>query len=223
MPNPIEAAWAYQAATASLQRSLFVAVRRLWKSLPTDPYAARDALIDRGGVLAARYGEGAVGVAAEFFETATGLRASPAEVDLGDRVEGSVRWAVGDLFDGNPAVAQKKFLGAMQRHALQPGRDTLFESADRRGVVFGRVPQGDACAWCLMIASRGFTYTSAKNAGQGRDFHDFCECLIVPSTTRDLPAEYDPDKLYELYKDVHEGGDTGADVARKMRQFYGFS
>lgn len=223
MPNPIEAAWAYQAATAKVQQSLFVAVRRLWKSLPVDPYAARDALIDRGTVLAERYGQAAVGVASEFFEAATGLRATPVDVDLSEQVEGSVRWAAGDLFEGNPQAAQKKFTGAMQRHALQPGRDTVFESANKRGVLFARVPQGDACSWCLMLASRGFAYTSARHAGEGNQWHDFCSCHIAVSTAKDLPAEYDPEKLYELYRDVHEGGDTGSDVARKMREFYGFS
>lgn len=223
MPNPIAAAWAYQAATAKLQRSLFVAVRKLWRALPADPYAARDALIEQGTQLAERYGHAAVGVAAEFFETATGLAAKPAGVDLSDQVEGSVRWAVGDLFEGNPAEAQKKFTGAMQRHAQQPGRDTLFEGAHKRGVTFARIPQGDTCSWCLMLASRGFIYTTARNAGDGRVFHDWCDCLIVPATATDLPPEYDPDKLYELYKDVHAGGDTGAMVARKMRELYGFA
>lgn len=223
MPNPIEAAWAYQAGTAKLQRSLFVAVRKLWKVLPADPYAARDALIEQGTQLAERYGEAAVGLAADFFEAATGLPATPADVDLAEQVEGSARWAAGDLFAGNPSAAQKKFTGAMQRHAMQPGRDTLFDGAHKRGVLFARIPQGDTCAWCLMLASRGFAYTSARNAGDGRRFHDFDDCLIVPSTADDLPPEYDPEKLYELYKDVHTGGDTGADVARKMREFYGFS
>lgn len=195
MPNPIEAAWAYQAATAKVQQSLFVAVRRLWKSLPADPYAARDALIDRGTVLAERYGQAAVGVASEFFEAATGLRATPVDVSLSEQVEGSTRWAAGDLFDGNPQAAQKKFTGAMQRHALQPGRDTVFESANKRGVLFARIPQGDACSWCLMLASRGFAYTSARHAGEGNQWHDFC---VVPGTrVSGPPAEVGMRRPYE--------------------------
>ncbi|NDO78265.1 hypothetical protein GKZ75_08520 [Kocuria indica] len=223
MPNPIEAAWAYQAATAKIQRSLFVAVRRLWKSLPVDPYAARDALIEQGTALAERYGQAAVGVASEFFEAATGLRATPVDVDLSEQVEGSARWSAGDLFAGNPQAAQKKFTGAMQRHALQPGRDTLFESSNKRGVRFARVPVGDTCTWCLMLASRGFVYTSARHAGQGNEWHDWCDCFILASQSKDIPVDYDPEALYEMYLNAHDSGDTGSDVARKMRQLYGFS
>lgn len=195
MPNPIEAAWAYQAGTAKLQRSLFVAVRKLWKVLPADPYAARDALIEQGTQLAERYGEAAVGLAADFFEAATGLPATPADVDLAEQVEGSARWAAGDLFAGNPSAAQKKFTGAMQRHAMQPGRDTLFDGAHKRGVLFARIPQGDTCAWCLMLASRGFAYTSARHAGEGNRWHDWC---VVPGTrVSGPPAEVGMRRRYE--------------------------
>lgn len=223
MPNPIQAAWAYMAASEKLQAALFQSIRKLWWGLPPDPTNARDFLIDQAQILAARYGDASVGLAAEFFEAATGLTTRVPGFDLSEAVEGSVRWAAGDLFEGNSAEAQKKFRGAMQRHAKQPGRDLLFDNSDRRGVTFARVPVGDTCSWCLMLASRGFVYTSAKNAGEMRQFHDWDDCLIVPSDAKDLPPEYDPEKLYDLYSNVYESQMTGSQVAAAMRRAYGFS
>lgn len=223
MASPIQAAWAYMAASDRLQASLFTSIRRLWFELPEAPEEARDVLVSQAQTLAKHYGDAAVGLAAEFFEAATGLTTRVPDYDLSDAVEGSVRWAAGDLFAGNPAEAQKKFRGAMQRHAKQPGRDLLYENADRRGVTFARIPEGDACSWCLMLASRGFIYTSARHAGEGNRWHDFCSCVVAPSTAKDLPPEYDPEKLYELYNNVHESQMTGSQVAKAMRKAYGFS
>lgn len=223
MGSPIQAAWAYMAASDRLQASLFTSIRKLWFGLPNAPEEARDVLVSQAQTLARYYGDAAVGLAAEFFEAATGLTTRVPGYDLTDAVEGSARWAAGDLFTGDPAEAQKKFRGAMQRHAKQPGRDLLHDNADRRGVRFARVPVGDTCSWCLMLASRGFIYTSSRHAGEGNRWHDWCDCMIVPSTEKDLPAEYDPEKLYELYNNVHESQMTGSQVAKAMREAYGLS
>ena len=223
MASPIQAAWAYMAASERLQASLFTSIRRLWFELPEDPGEARDVLVSQAQTLAKYYGDAAVGLAAEFFEAATGLTTRVPDYDLTEAVEGSARWAAGDLFSGDPVEAQKKFRGAMQRHAKQPGRDLLFDNADRRGVTFARIPVGDTCSWCLMLASRGFIYSSARHAGEGNRWHDWCDCVIAPSTEKDLPPEYDPEKLYEIYKNVHESQMTGTQVAKAMRKAYGFS
>lgn len=223
MGSPIQAAWSYMAASERLQASLFTSIRKLWFELPEAPEEARDVLVSQAQTLAKHYGDAAVGLAAEFFEAATGLTTRVPDYDLSDAVEGSARWAAGDLFAGNPADAQKKFRGAMQRHAKQPGRDLLYDNADRRGVTFARIPVGDTCSWCLMLASRGFIYTSARNAGEARRFHDWDDCIILPSTSKDIPVEYDPEKLYEIYNNVHESQMTGSQVAKAMRKAYGFS
>lgn len=195
MASPIQAAWAYMAASDRLQASLFTSIRKLWFELPEAPEEARDVLVSQAQTLAKYYGDAAVGLAAEFFEAATGLATRVPDFDLSEAVEGSARWAAGDLFSGDPAAAQKKFRGSMQRHAKQPGRDLLYDNADRRGVTFARIPVGDTCSWCLMLASRGFVYSSARHAGEGNRWHDWC---VVPGTrVSGPPAEVGMRRRYE--------------------------
>lgn len=87
------------------------------------------------------------------------------------------------------------------------------------------------CQFCLMLASRGFVYHSAKTAGEFAHYHSDCRCKVVAgfpemifyykngvkvSRGVDPTVEgYDPDSLYNEYKasmdsNIHRS--LGADV-----------
>lgn len=70
----------------------------------------------------------------------------------------------------------------------------------RTGISWARVPVGDkTCAWCVMLASRGYWYTSeqtAKYRWDGRKFHLGCDCVVVPDT-RPVDIEGYDVKAYE--------------------------
>jgi hypothetical protein len=70
--------------------------------------------------------------------------------------------------------------GAVSRHMLAGGRDTVILSAaeDRSARGWERVLSGDPCEFCLMLAGRGAVY-SADTA----DFraHDHCACAAAPA------------------------------------------
>lgn len=75
---------------------------------------------------------------------------------------------------------------------------------DKADVKFARVPAGtETCAFCIMLASRGFVYRSAKTAGEGDHWHAHCDCRIVPSFGADpsIVEGYDSEGLYRRYKD----------------------
>ncbi|KAB5606677.1 hypothetical protein [Bifidobacterium jacchi] len=58
------------------------------------------------------------------------------------------------------------------------------------------------CAFCIMLASRGFVYSSAEAAGGDmNDYHNDCDCEPIPSWDGKNPKieGYDPDRLYERY------------------------
>jgi hypothetical protein len=84
----------------------------------------------------------------------------------------------------DPRRAARRATAAAQRHALNGGRELVAESirADRRAVGWLRVPNAGACAFCLMLASRGpvfksetaATYTS--KGGKADPYHDGCHC-----------------------------------------------
>ena len=65
---------------------------------------------------------------------------------------------------------------------------------------WARVPRGETCEFCLMLASRGFAYTSEKTAGREMQYHSDCDCRIVPSWGKQTLKGYDPDGLYARYK-----------------------
>lgn len=72
---------------------------------------------------------------------------------------------------------------------------------------FARVPRGaKTCAFCTILASRGWVYKSEESAGALFNFHPYCDCLIVPYWGQHPPeiAGYDPDKFYGYYQDAVE-------------------
>lgn len=70
--------------------------------------------------------------------------------------------------------------------AYDAARKTTARNADRdheRGMRYARVPTGkETCGWCVMLASRGFVYTSRQNAGDNGRFNYFHAHCVVPET-----------------------------------------
>lgn len=83
-----------------------------------------------------------------------------------------------------PEEARKAALvrtsGAVTRHVLQGGRDTLLESiaADPQSLGWARVTDAAPCAFCALLAGRGPVYKTEHTA----EFqaHDHCACLVEP-------------------------------------------
>lgn len=69
---------------------------------------------------------------------------------------------------------------------------------------WARVPSGtETCQFCLMLASRGFAYTSEKSASENSDgghYHPGCDCRMVVSFNGSDIEGYDPDDLYRQWK-----------------------
>lgn len=76
--------------------------------------------------------------------------------------------------------ALARMSGAVARHVLNGGRDTIMGSvaADPRALGWYRVTDGNPCAFCLTLASRGAVYKTEDSA----DFlaHDACGCGAQP-------------------------------------------
>lgn len=92
-------------------------------------------------------------------------------------------------------------LGTRTKNAM---RQTIKNNAvrDPAYVAYARVPRGaKTCAFCTMLASRGFVYASAKTAGEEDKYHHDCDCMIVPSwDAKQAKLEgYDPDGYFEQY------------------------
>lgn len=211
---------------------------RFWARLDlTSPDAARDALLAYVPALVSTYGEVASTIAADWYETARAqqvrsrkrfsvLTVSP-ETDAA--AIGSVRYAAGHLYTDSPADALPVLSGAVQRHIAGVGRRTIGENARRDPARphYARIPQGPkTCAWCELLASRGFVYGSEALAGaDGHEFHDDCDCQIVTDWSGDPAiAGYHPDVLYARYAEARDhpelGGNDDRTIAAAMRRLH---
>lgn len=83
-----------------------------------------------------------------------------------------------------PGDARKSSLvrvsGAVTRHVLEGGRDTILQSvaADEHALGWARITDGDPCAFCLTLASRGAVYKTQESASF--EAHDHCGCSVMP-------------------------------------------
>lgn len=175
-------------------------------------------------ILVEEYGNVAATVAGDWYEEI--YRELPRISNLSNeqRSRARARWAIGSAFKGDVDGA----LGALEIVASelvrQFGRDTVVQSSRYNGRMFARVPTGaETCAWCLMLASRGFAYHSESAAKPMTQSHyGTCDCEVVPYDGQ-IPGGYEPDALYEKYSSVHSKGDTAEQVAAKLRAKYGIN
>ncbi|MCF2705822.1 EndoU domain-containing protein [Arcanobacterium haemolyticum] len=89
---------------------------------------------------------------------------------------------------------------------------------------WARVPTGaTTCAFCLMLASRGFAYTSEESAGREMQYHSDCDCKIIPSWGKQVLKGYDPDRFAEMYEAAKQAAGAGAgyrSVLAKLRRLH---
>ena len=99
-----------------------------------------------------------------------------------------------------------KLEGPAQRLVRQAQRAAIDESARRDPsprVRVARIPMGaETCAFCLVLASRGYVYRSEESAGDGNRYHDFCDCEqdVSFDATPEPPEGYDIGDYYARYE-----------------------
>lgn len=163
---------ANQALVALAQRDL----ADFWNSLRLsgDPATVRDELVSFFPDLVQGYGDTAAVLGADWYDllrdvpsSARSFGAVIADPLPAEQAEQTARWAIAPLFVEQPDDALARLLGATHRMVLQPGRDSVWDSAQmdsfRTGVA--RVPSGTTtCKFCVMLASRGAVYQSQVSA-----------------------------------------------------------
>jgi hypothetical protein len=99
---------------------------------------------------------------------ATGESATKKAIDAGRAPEEAMQ------------VAFVRTSGAISRHILDGSRETIIQSvaADPQALGWARVTDGDPCAFCLTLASRGPVYKSEQTASF--QAHDHCGCTAEP-------------------------------------------
>ncbi len=209
---------------------------RLWRKTTAktkDPAKLSQLMQQTVPQLVAKYGDVASSAAMEWYRNVSGHGYEPVMADPvePDKVDASVRWAMGAAYDDQEdgestdsglAGAQSRLGEVVDRNVRQAGRDTLVSNAnrDRRAKGWAIVPSGTACAYCVMLASRGATYTSEDTAEAS--VHAHCSCEVVPDFGDGIDG-YDPEKYYDMYESAAAQAGVDAspkDIAAEMRRMY---
>ncbi len=182
---------------------------RVWREISgLNPGEQRDALLELVPALIDKYADVSSSAAAEWYQRvrdkwfSDGFQAQPAP-KTDDDLSKLIRWKAGVLFGDEPEQMLSWLNGVIDKGVKQGGRDSIRHNAERdpRKPRYARVPNGKTCAFCVMLASRGFVYASEDTAGALGQYHGECNCEIVPSWDKQSPIVegYDPDALYKTY------------------------
>lgn len=176
------------------------------------PVRVRDAMEEILPALVRDHGNQAAAVAADWYEnillreTGGVRRVRTAAGYPEDAVTARVRSAMGHAFRGDFDGALRAMSTSLDKFVKQAGRDTIVGAATADGVKWARVPRGaTTCGFCLMLASRGWAYTSEHAAkfreSDSNTYHGNCDCAVVPQFGSQRPQidGYDPDALYAEY------------------------
>ena len=149
-----------------------------------------------------------------------------------DAVDGAIRALVQRIVDEKPVEQfDRSVLDRVDYEVRRACNVSVARNVarDPLGPRYARVPSGnETCTFCLMLASRGFVYTSAEAASHA---HAGCDCRVVQGYPGMEVDGYDPDALYSDYLDgkfgtfanKKRGGGSGAvshsEAYRSMGEF----
>lgn len=158
-------------------------------------------------------------LSAEFYD---GIR----ERELGSRInarassgrvpkatEEAVRAFADKLVKGDPVAFENLVLSRIDYEVKVASAMATLNAGKYDPVPpkFARVPTGDeTCAFCLMLASRGFVYRNLEAASHA---HANCDCRVVPAWNVKDPRDptlvegYDPREIYDRWDAIVHGED----------------
>lgn len=220
----------------TLSEASRMAVRRVVESITyTDLADLREQLITNLDPLFAAATDDAAAFAANLYDEVR-------EYELGQRfgaladsgrdsaaTAGAIR-ALVRFADEGLEILIRQLSERMDYEIKKSAGDCIIANAERDPMKpkFARVPTGaETCMFCIMLASRGFVYTSKKSAGALDHWHPNCDCRVVPGFQGETRIRgYDPDELYDIWKesgfDPNKSGSHNGDHAGTRNRYSKF-
>ena len=175
--------------------ALSASLASLWPSFdPLRPRATFDPVRRGAAALVSIMAPAAIELAAEHFEAmrdaaqiAQPFRVPIIEPPSPARVEAYLEKTAASLLDGTTtdlealrAAIEREIEGAAQKLLADAASDELLAAveADPQAIGWARVTREGACAFCLMLATRGAVYQSKKTASFRP--HGSCHCTVEP-------------------------------------------
>lgn len=166
---------------------------------------ARDAAIGIVRRSSSAYGKVAAASSGRLYDELASAQGSPSRFRIVDTTDPAytdegVRHLANKLRDGDRAGFRAGVSRLAGQQVTRNAQESVVANCDRDGVRWARVPHGSKpCDWCLMLASRGFVYKSARTASAG--WHKGCSCAVVPDFDGHTTVQgYDPEALYDEWK-----------------------
>ena len=209
-----------------------------WSQAADDLRTVVYSIVDEYGLASSELG-------AQWYEYCKELadgRVSTAIVGQTSRysVESDVNAVIDKLFNGEIDIEEliNQLSGVVVDQTQKQARDAIltnldadikaafdngdYSKADSMG--YARVTVGDSCAFCVMLASRGFVYRSKKTALRsqwGNKYHPNCNCVAVPfHEAHTIPgygdklAEYD--RMYRDADNLRRSGDVPEELQKSI-------
>ena len=201
-------------ARASLDLQLRQILTSFDKKMPHEQWMAmREELIDALATSREYWSGVSASAAAEFYDSTVGISgklkkaAVSVKVDR-DKCADCVRSLALHLFKGEMEKFIAKVCDNGEYHVRRAANDTMLLNAGRdrkHGVKYARVPVGvETCAFCVMLAGRGFVYHSKGSAGKSSHYHLHCDCKIVCGFEGDTVEGYDSKEYEAVYIDARD-------------------
>lgn len=156
---------------------------RMLKNEASDPVFVRETLEDLLPQLIDQYGDVAARLSNEWFvalDHADGYRPVMPPPATHEAVSRSAAWAAQPIFDGQTDKVLDRLNGVAQRYIYNQARESIIENARAQGIKFARITRADGCAFCRMLASRGFVYDEDTGGVGENAYHDHCRCVLLP-------------------------------------------
>lgn len=164
------------------------------------------AIIDYGYALATKYGEAASALVCDWYDAIS--MAEGVELLAAEPAETATYQEVAKAINGTRKFSEKpEVIGAATgRQVKLVAADTLLKNALRDGAEWAWIPQGETCAFCLTLASRGWQAPSTKalKNGHAEHIHANCDCMYAvrhnPNT--EVEGYNDGQRYRDMYYDA---------------------
>lgn len=180
------------------------------------------ALVDYAYGVATQYGEATAALACEMYD-ATAL-ASGQMLAAAEPAATATYREVSDTVRGvqETSLLPQMTGSAVGRLVKMAGVDTTAKNAIRDGAEWAWVPQGETCAYCIMLASNGWQRASRKalKNGHAEHIHANCDCTYSIRFGGDGGVRgYDPQEYKDMYQSA-EGRGYKQKLNSMRRDFY---
>lgn len=176
------------------------------------------ALIDYAYSVSSAYGESAASIACEFYDAVAA--ASNANIPSAEPAPTASYQEVAKAIRGTGKSENIDLMAnSIGRLVKMAGVDTTMQNALRDGAEWAWIPSGDTCAFCLVLASRGWQKASKKaiRGGHAEHIHANCDCTYAVRFNRETNVEgYDSTRFLDIYENAE--GDNPEEKINSMRR-----